>query len=110
MRVRGNWTSPDLVDTPDEGALREVMLEILPREDRATRLSQAEAMVSFQGIWEKSLLWAQTVLGDRHDPAYNFYCKCRRPPAELARENFPTAEDAYRSAPDVALDFSAQHV
>ena len=46
------WTSPDLVDTPDEGALREAMLEILPQENLATWLSQVEARVSFQGIWE----------------------------------------------------------
>ena len=49
-----HWTSPDLVDTPDEGALREAMLEILPQENLATRLStwlsQVEARVSFQGI------------------------------------------------------------
>ncbi len=38
----------------------------------------------------KSPLGAQTVLGDRHDPICDFSRKCRRPPAELARENFPT--------------------
>ena len=37
---------------PRRGALREVMLKILSRENLATRLSQAEARVSFQGIWE----------------------------------------------------------
>ena len=46
----------------------------------------------------KSPLGAQTVLGDRHDPICEFYYKCRRPPAELARENFPTAGHGYRSA------------
>ena len=38
----------------------------------------------------KSPLGAQTVLGDRHDLVYEIFCKFRRPPAELARENFPT--------------------
>ena len=57
FRLQGSyWTSPDLVDTPDEGALREAMLEILPQENLATWLStwlsQVEAWVSFQGIWE----------------------------------------------------------
>ena len=42
----------------------------------------------------KSPLGAQTVLGDRHDPVCEISCKCRRPPAELARENFPTAGHA----------------
>ena len=42
----------------------------------------------------KSSLGAQTVLGDRHDPVDDFFSKRRRPPAELARENFPTAGDA----------------
>jgi len=40
------------VDTPDEGALREMMVKILTRENLATHLSQVEARVSFQGIWE----------------------------------------------------------
>ena len=35
---------------PRRGALREVMVKILPQEDLATRLSQVEARVSFQGI------------------------------------------------------------
>ena len=37
---------------PRRGALREVMVKILPQEDLATRLSQVEVRVSFQGIWE----------------------------------------------------------
>ncbi len=44
---------------------------------------------------------AQTVLGDRHDPIYKFYCKCRRPPAELARQNFSTAGYANRFVTDL---------
>ncbi len=52
----------------------------------------------------KSPLGAQTVLGDRHDPVCDFFCKCRRPPAELARENFPTAGHASRSATETAAD------
>ena len=37
---------------PRRGALREVMVKILPQENLATQLSQVEAWVSFQGIWE----------------------------------------------------------
>ena len=37
---------------PRRGALREVMLEILTRENLATWISQVEVRVSFQGIWE----------------------------------------------------------
>ena len=37
---------------PRRGALREVMVKILPQEDLATRLSQVEVRVSFQGILE----------------------------------------------------------
>ncbi len=46
----------------------------------------------------KSPLGAQTVLGDRHDPICEIFFKFSRPPAELARENFPTAGDASRCA------------
>ena len=33
-----------------------------------------------------------------------FVCKCRRPPAELARENFPTAGNASGCATETATD------
>ncbi len=46
------WTSPLSVDTPDEGALCEVMVKILTRKNLATRISQVEASVSLQGISE----------------------------------------------------------
>ncbi|MEN9669137.1 MAG: hypothetical protein RLZZ386_1044 [Planctomycetota bacterium] len=38
------------MDTPDEGALCEVMLEILPQENLATWILQVEARVCFQDI------------------------------------------------------------
>ena len=45
----------------------------------------------------KSPLGAQTVLGDRQRSGCSTLdCKFSRPPAELARENFPTAGHAYR--------------
>ncbi|MEY4786550.1 MAG: hypothetical protein RL692_444, partial [Planctomycetota bacterium] len=47
---------------------------------------------------------AQTVLGDRHDPICDFSRKSRRPPAELARQNFSTAGHASQSATETATD------
>ena len=49
----------------------------------------------------KSPLGAQTVLGDRQDLVCEIFNKCRRPPAELARENFPTAGHANGCATDL---------
>ncbi len=38
---------------------------------------------------------AQTVLGDRHDLICEILLQVTRPPAELARQNFSTAEHAH---------------
>ena len=55
----------------------------------------------------KSPLGAQTVLGDRHDlVCENFVASAVGGPAELARENFPTAGHARCSATETATETS----
>ena len=55
----------------------------------------------------KSPLGAQTVLGDRHDPICEIlFANPVGGPAELARENFPTAGHASCSAKETASESS----